>query len=187
MAKHAESTDWQKVDATAWMGEVVHTWAYLHPRANRRHPSVWMKRTIVDDWMQMDLTGAWRTIWRYSSRLMRKTALGVEAQFGDERLDWRHSADLMKVVVCDEDYLRVEGQGRRRSADLMKKVVVCDEVYLCVEGQGRRRLVDLMKRAAVGVVTLYGPGTSNLAQMACFDVEERDLPPVAQLVDSYGP
>ena len=114
-------------------------------------------------------------------------ALGVEARFGDERLDWRHSVDLMKkVVVCDEDYLRVEGQGRRRSADLMKTVVVCGEVYLRVEGQGRRRLADLMKKVAVGVVTLYGPGTSNLAQMACFHVEEWDLPLVAQLVDSCG-
>ena len=89
--------------------------------------------------------------------------------------------------MCDGDYLRVEGQGRRRSADLMKTVVVCGEVCLHAEGQGRRHLADLMRKVAVGVVTLYGPGTSNLAQMACFDVEERDLPPVAQLVDSYGP
>ena len=109
---------------------------------------------MVDgDWMQMDLTGALRTIWRCSSRLTRKMALGVEARFGDERLDWRHSDHLMK-----------KGQG-----------------------QGRRRLADLMRKVAVGVVTLYGPGTSNLAQVACFGVEEWDLPPVAQLVDSYGP
>ena len=147
-----------------------------------------MKRTVDGDWMQMDLTGALRTIWRCSSRLTRKMALGVEARFGDERLDWRHSDHLMKkVVVCGGGYLRVEGQGRRRSADLMKTVVVCGEVCLRAEGQGRRRLTHLMRKVAVGVVTLYGPGTSNLAQMACFDVEERDLPPVAQLVDSYGP
>ena len=111
----------------------------------------------------MDLTGALKTTWRCSPRLTRKMALGVEARFGDERLDWRHSDHLTKTVV------------------------VCGEVCLRAEGQGRRRLAHLMRKVVVGVVTLYGPGTSNLAQMACFDVEERDLPPVAQLVDSYGP